>query len=341
MSAQQDSDVIEGQLVPVRATTTSEVAVWTPSFAVAVSDAIERKREKRRFFEGVMDEGAHYGVIPGTGTKPALLKAGAEMLLSNMGLAVELGDAEPPIRDYDGSGAGNGEGIIAYRRIARIYKQTGPREDERMKIAQAEGSCSSRETKYRWRESKRACPACSASAIIKGKAEFGGGWLCFKKQGGCGAKFADDDATIVKQTIGKVPNPDLADLENTILKMADKRALVAATLIATGCSDIFTQDAEETPPESHTDEPPQTQPAAATNGSSTGAPNTAAAVSALRARLDALTGDPRLLPSEIEAAVLNVTGDVTIESIKKVGDAQRVIANLEEMLNERMSEIPL
>jgi type IV secretory pathway VirB10-like protein len=32
---------------------------------------------------------------------------------------------------------------------------------------------------------------------------------------------------------------------NTIEKMADKRALVAATLLATGCSDIFTQDMEE------------------------------------------------------------------------------------------------
>jgi hypothetical protein len=32
-----------------------------------------------------------------------------------------------------------------------------------------------------------------------------------------------------------------------ILKMADKRALVAATIIATGCSDIFTQDIEDMP----------------------------------------------------------------------------------------------
>jgi len=37
------------------------------------------------------------------------------------------------------------------------------------------------------------CPACGAQAVIKGKAEYGGGWLCWKKRGGCGEKFADTD----------------------------------------------------------------------------------------------------------------------------------------------------
>jgi hypothetical protein len=33
------------------------------------------------------------------------------------------------------------------------------------------------------------CPKCGKDAIIKGKEEYGGGYLCFKKKGGCGAKF--------------------------------------------------------------------------------------------------------------------------------------------------------
>ena len=33
------------------------------------------------------------------------------------------------------------------------------------------------------------CPHCGADAIIRGREEYGGGWLCFKKKGGCGAKF--------------------------------------------------------------------------------------------------------------------------------------------------------
>lgn len=40
-----------------------------------------------------------------------------------------------------------------------------------------------------------------------------------------------------------------ADLDNTILKMACKRALVAATLNATACSDTFSQDLEDMPTE--------------------------------------------------------------------------------------------
>lgn len=38
---------------------------------------------------------------------------------------------------------------------------------------------------------------------------------------------------------------NIADIYNTVLKMAEKRAMVAAVLKATGVSDIFTQDLED------------------------------------------------------------------------------------------------
>ena len=41
------------------------------------------------------------------------------------------------------------------------------------------------------RSDQKVCPKCQKPAIIKGKTEYGGGWLCFKKKGGCGAKFTD------------------------------------------------------------------------------------------------------------------------------------------------------
>lgn len=222
------------------------VAAWTPSFAVSVDEAVAKVEAKHEFFRRVMREDQHYGKIPGTGAnaKPTLLKPGAELLLSNMGLQKELADADAPTIDYGEEGR---EGLIRYRRVCRVYRQTGATEGERMLVAQAEGSCSSREAKYRWRDTKRKCPSCGVEAIIKGKAEYGGGWLCFKKQNGCGAKFKDGDQAIESQVTGRAPNPDLADVENTVLKMADKRALVAATLLATGCSDIFTQDLEDAP----------------------------------------------------------------------------------------------
>ena len=110
---------------------------------------------------------------------------------------------------------------------------------------EGEGSCNSWETKYRYRSADRVCPRCGATAIIKGKAEYGGGWICFNKKGGCGAKYKEDDPAITSQPAGKVPNPDVADVVNTVQKMAQKRSLVAAVLNATNASDWFTQDVED------------------------------------------------------------------------------------------------
>jgi hypothetical protein len=50
----------------------------------------------------------------------------------------------------------------------------------------------------------------------------------------------------VDTALYRIPNPDVADVVNTIQKMAQKRALVAATLIATSASEFFTQDVEDT-----------------------------------------------------------------------------------------------
>ncbi|HYY97256.1 MAG TPA: hypothetical protein VE642_01625, partial [Pyrinomonadaceae bacterium] len=112
-------------------------------------------------------------------------------------------------------------------------------------IAEGDASCNSRETKYRWREAQRLCPACGVTAIIKGKEDFGGGWLCWKKKGGCGAKYADGDQSIESQPTGRVFNPDIADQVNTIQKMSQKRSLVGAVLLAVNASEFFTQDVED------------------------------------------------------------------------------------------------
>lgn len=260
-------EVIEGEIVETALAVRPAAAAvaWTPSFAVAVDDMVARVEAKHEFFRRVMREDDHYGIIPGTSrkdkngketAKPTLLKPGAELLLASMGLQTEFSDAETPIRDYIGIEHG-GEALIAYRRVCRIFKQLGPTEGERMKVAQAEGYCTSREAKYRYRNQDRACPECGAHAIKTSK--FGEGeYYCYKKIDGCGAKFRLGDPAIESQPIGKIANPEIADTENTILKMADKRALVAATLIATGCSDIFTQDMEDF----GSGDPPAPKPAA-------------------------------------------------------------------------------
>ena len=51
--------------------------------------------------------------------------------------------------------------------------------------------------------------------------------------------------SITKQEVGRIVNDNPADQVNTIDKMAQKRALVAATLIAVNASEFFTQDLED------------------------------------------------------------------------------------------------
>lgn len=46
---------------------------------------------------------------------------------------------------------------------------------------------------------------------------------------------------------GKYRSISLFEIRNTVLKMAEKRAFVSAVLIATGASDIFTQDLDDLP----------------------------------------------------------------------------------------------
>jgi hypothetical protein len=107
------------------------------------------------------------------------------------------------------------------------------------------GTCSTLESKYRYRKAERKCPKCGQHTIIKGKAEYGGGFLCFAKKGGCGAKFNDNDTAITSQAGGQVENENPADHWNTARKMAFKRALVHASINATNTSELWSQDLED------------------------------------------------------------------------------------------------
>jgi hypothetical protein len=219
------------------------LAPWTPRFALTVDEAVALVEQKREFMRRVMREGEHFGTIPGT-PKPTLYKPGAELLLSVMGLHSDSSiNTVPPVVDLLGTEHG-GEAFVMFQKTCEIYREEIA--GERILIARASANCSSWEKKYRYRKADRTCPACGkVGTVIKGKAEYGGGWLCWKNKGGCGAKFTDTDKRITEQAAGDIPNPDIADVSNTVEKIAAKRALVAATLLATGCSDIFTQDLED------------------------------------------------------------------------------------------------
>ncbi len=185
----------------------------------------------------VMKSGVHYGVIPGCGDKPALFKPGAEVLCAMFRLRPTFEIKERELRDEHRE----------YTIITSLHDINGHI------IGQGLGLCSTMEKKYRWRNSERVCPNCGKATIIKGKEEYGGGFICFAKKGGCGAKFSGTDQAITGQHVGQVENPDVADQYNTVLKMGKKRSLVDAVLTATAASDCFTQDIEDMGPVEYVD----------------------------------------------------------------------------------------
>lgn len=215
-------------IIPVN----TEMAVIRP--VMSINDALSTYNDMVEFTKQVLKEKQDYGVIPGTNQKNTLLKPGAEKLCKFFGLSPRF-RVEKEIENWEAD-----EPFFYYRVHCTLYRMGTD-----TIVAEGFGSCNSREKKYRWRTADRICPNCGKTTIIKGKAEYGGGWLCWEKRGGCGAKFGDNDPAVVDQVIGVIINPDMEDLPNTILKMAKKRAFIDATLTATNASEFYTQDMED------------------------------------------------------------------------------------------------
>lgn len=177
----------------------------------------------------VMKKDEHYGIIPGT-KKPSLYKPGAEKLCMVFRL-------EP---DYEIIREFRQEEFIAYTvKCTLQHIPTG------QVIASGVGSCNSREEKYRWRYDET--PTDKQVPKEYWKARDAGDTKEMKRLIGDGMRTVKVDGVWMIATATKVENDNPWDLDNTIMKMACKRALVAATLNATAASDIFTQDVEDMP----------------------------------------------------------------------------------------------
>jgi hypothetical protein len=207
-------------------------------FLVAPERAKSQLREMQAVVRDVMVEGEHYGMIPGT-QKLTLLKPGAELLNNMYGLYLDSVEILERTEQWDVPVTDSSFPLFRYITRCTLKDRNG------VTISTGVGECNSYESKYRWRTANRKCPKCGREAIIKGREEFGGGWVCFRNKGGCGAKFKDGDESIASQTTGRVPNEAIYDQINTIIKMAKKRSYIDATLSATRTSGIFTQDMED------------------------------------------------------------------------------------------------
>ena len=158
--------------------------------------------------KAVMKNGQHYGVVPGCGSKPTLLKAGSEKILSTFRIAVD-----PAIEDMSTSDEAR------YRVICKgIHIPTGAY------LGSGVGECSSDEKKFKWRKAIN-------------DEEFNA--------------TPEDRRQEAFTYDGKIKQirTNIADIANTVLKMAKKRAQIDMTLTVTAASDIFTQDIEDIPAE--------------------------------------------------------------------------------------------
>lgn len=162
------------------------------------------------FVERMLKDGIDYGVIPGV-EKPTLLKPGAEKLEKFFFLRSKKTLMNKEISE-------NGA-YISYTYQTSVFNRAG------QIVATCEGTCNSKEKKYRYQT------------------------------------VFDNQATEEQKKIGKlevrksragkdykvyvIEKTDCYDLENTIMKMAQKRSYVGAILEATNSSSRFTQDVED------------------------------------------------------------------------------------------------
>lgn len=246
-----------------------ELAVYNaPKEALSLVDVKAQVQLIQTILHDVMQDGQHFGKIPGT-DKPTLLKAGAEKLCLTFRLDPQ----------YETQQTFDGEHLTVVSKCTLYHIASGNR------LGSGQGMCSTKESKYAYRNAKRKCPNCDMETIFTDKE--GKGYYCWKKKGGCGKTFSIGDEQIENQPLGKVPNEHLADQYNTVLKMSNKRALVAAVLNVTAASDIFTQDLEDIRPEPEAKQQPAQQ-AGTTSENTETKQEGATAIEILESSLDAV-----------------------------------------------------
>ncbi len=191
--------------------TTTELAPRAPAAidrgVLETTEVVSRVHRIQEVMRALMKEDVHYGKIPGT-PKPTLYKPGAELLLMTFRIAAKPALIED-LATLD---------EVRYRVTMRAVTQVTEEN-----LGEAAGECSSSETKYRWVK-----PVCDEEWDETDPAHRREKWT------------KGDPPFKVKQV-----RSSPADVANTILKMAAKRALIAVTLQALAASDIFSQDIED------------------------------------------------------------------------------------------------
>ncbi len=227
--------------------------------------ALQRYQAFKDFVKGVLKEGVDFGKNPGS-DRDTLLKPGAEKLCTFFGLTPRY-VLEVVIEDWRGEK--HGQPLFYYRFKCQLFRGD-------LQMGEGIGSCSSWEAKYRYRwvdenavqrmgldkntlvtrggaisEFEFAINKSETFGQYGKPAEYWAKWKAAIAEGKARKinKAKKDGSTSpayeMDMTMYRVPNTEFADIINTVQKIGQKRAYVAATLSATNASDYFTQDLED------------------------------------------------------------------------------------------------
>lgn len=176
---------------------------------LTVDEVVVRSKLVHDIVAKVMEKGKHYDKILGCGKKACLLQAGAQQL----GLTFNF-ESDPNIINLVDT---SDEYSVTVK--TSLYSNGEC-------VTSALGECSSMEEKYHWR--RVVCQEeFDEAPDSKRRLKWKKGW--------------DNEPAKKEQQV--MVNPK--DVANTVLKMAVKRAFVAAIINATAASDQFTQDIED------------------------------------------------------------------------------------------------
>lgn len=171
----------------------------------APAEVLAAQNETRQLVHQALKEGRDYGVIPGTGDKPTLLKPGAERINAAFACAPRYRVIESEIDHF---------------RTVEWTKRKKQFQGKKFVGWKTESGTS--QGLYRYVVECELVHRASGTVIGQGMASA---------------------STMESKYIDRP-----RDSENVVLKMAEKRAFIAATLNAYGLSDEFTQDVEDLQP---------------------------------------------------------------------------------------------
>lgn len=243
--------------------TTRPIAIRPETWAGAAARGVEARREREAIVQQVLIPGVDTKPIPGCGDKPVLHDCGAQKIMDSLNLYPEY-EALREVEDWD-------KRFWFYR-----YRCTLKSRNTDAIVSTGIGSCNSKESKYgyQWLPRHQVPPGIDASSLLTRGGRISEFQFAIEKaetsgQYGKPKEYWDRwkqaildrtaspiqretktkkkmDAWEMDDTMYRVVSDRIEDTINTLDKMAQKRARVAA-VIALGFGEWLTQDIEDSP----------------------------------------------------------------------------------------------